>query len=141
LKITGNFLDLIDHYAVYYNFAFYFMIEEKKMAVLIKDIQRNNNEIIRIEVSEFKGKELINLRIWYVAGRDMDGNDIYKPTQKGVALNISEFSELKEGILKLEAYIKDKNSGNVPEQPAPVNKADYSEGVPDQDEIDSDEKE
>ena len=35
------------------------------MAVLIKDIQRNNNEIIRIEVSEFKGRELINIRIWY----------------------------------------------------------------------------
>lgn len=102
------------------------------MAVLIKDIQRNNNEIIRIEVSEFKGKELINLRIWYVAGRDMDGTDIYKPTQKGVALNISEFSELKDGIDKLEAYIKDKISGTVPEQPAPLNRADYSEGIPDQ---------
>ncbi len=125
---------------IYYNFAFYVTLKEKKMAVLIKDIQRNNNEIIRIEVSEFKGKELINLRIWYVAGRDMDGNDIYKPTQKGVALNISEFSELKDGIDKLEAYIKDKTSGTVPEQPAPVNKADYSEGIPDQDEEDVDGK-
>jgi len=111
------------------------------MAVLIKDIQRNNNEIIRIEVSEFKGKELINLRIWYVAGRDMDGNDIYKPTQKGVALNISEFSELKDGIDKLEEYIKDKSSGVVPEQPLPAHRADYTEGIPDQDEIDPDEKE
>ncbi len=125
----------------YYNFAFYVILKENKMAVLIKDIQRNNNEIIRIEVSEFKGKELINLRIWYVAGRDMDGNDIYKPTQKGVALNISEFSELKDGIDKLEAYIKDKTSGTVPEQPAPVNKADYSEGIPDQEEADIDGKE
>ena len=110
------------------------------MAVLIKDIQRNNNEIIRIEISEFKGIELINIRIWYVAGRDMDGNEIYKPTQKGVALNISEFSELKNGIDKLEAYIKDKTTGNVPEQPVPVNKADYSEGIPDQEEIDSPEE-
>lgn len=111
------------------------------MAVLIKDIQRNNNEIIRIEVSEFKGKELINLRIWYVAGRDMDGNDIYKPTQKGVALNISEFAELKDGIDKLQAYIEDKSSGNVPEQPAPINKADYSEGIPDQDDEEAEDME
>jgi hypothetical protein len=71
----------------------------------------------------------------------MDGTEIYKPTQKGVALNLSEFAELKDGIDKLEAYIKDKSSGIVPEQPAPVNKADYSEGIPDQDEIDSIEKE
>ncbi len=109
------------------------------MPVLIKDIIRNNNEIIRIEVSEFKGKELINLRIWYVAGRDMDGNDIYKPTQKGVALNISEFAELKEGIDKLEAYIRDKKTGSIPEQPSPLNKADYSEGIPDQNESEKEE--
>lgn len=97
------------------------------MAILIKDIQRNTNEIIRIEVSEFKGRELINIRIWYLAGRDADGNDIYKPTQKGVALNINEFSELKDGVDKLSKYIEDKNMGVVPDQPDPENKADYSE--------------
>ncbi len=100
------------------------------MSVLIKDIQRNANEIIRIEVSEFKGKELINLRIWYLAGRDGSGNDVYKPTQKGVALNISEFHELKDGIDKLAAYIADKDKDSVPDQPEPKNKADYSEGIP-----------
>lgn len=110
------------------------------MSILIKDIQRNSNEIIRIEVSEFKGKELINIRIWYVAGRDMEGNDIYKPTQKGVALNLSEFTELRDGINKLEAYIRDKSGGTVPDQPAPMHKADYSEGLPDQEEIEESEE-
>ena len=56
-------------------------------------------------------------------------------------MNISEFSELKEGIDKLEAYIKDKISGSVPEQPSPKNKADYSEGLPDQEEIKTEENE
>ncbi len=102
------------------------------MTVLIKDIQRNVSEIIRIEVSEFKGKELINIRIWYLAGRDSNGNDIYKPTQKGVALNISEFKELRDGIDKLEAYIKDKESNLVPEQPEAKIKGDYTDGLPDQ---------
>ena len=97
------------------------------MPVLIKDIKRNNNEIIRVEVSEYKGKELINIRIWYVADRDAEGKDIYKPTQKGVALNLSEFSALKDAVNKLEAYINDKQYGTVPDQPVPVNKADYSE--------------
>ena len=94
------------------------------MGVLIKDIQRNNNEIIRIEVSEFKGKELINLRIWYVADRDSKGNDIYKPTQKGIALNISEFSELKDGIDRLQAYINDRAAGTMPEQLSAQKKVD-----------------
>ncbi len=105
------------------------------MPILIKDIQRNASEIIRIEVSEFKGKELINIRIWYVAARDKDGNEIYKPTQKGIALDLAEFDELKKGIDKLAVYIKDKNTGTVPDQPAPKNRADYSEGLPDQDEV------
>lgn len=109
------------------------------MSVLIKDIQRNANEIIRIEVSEFKGKELINIRIWYVAARDNEGNEIYKPTQKGIALDIAEFEELRKGIDKLELYIKDRKSDKVPDQPAPKNKADYSEGLPDQDEIEDSE--
>jgi hypothetical protein len=97
------------------------------MGVLIKDIQRNNNEIIRIEVSEFKGKELINLRIWYVADRDTNGNNVYKPTQKGIALNIAEFAELKDGIDRLQAYINDKSAGTIPEQLSDQKKVDDSD--------------
>lgn len=86
------------------------------MGVLIKDIQRNSSEIIRIEVSEFKGRELINIRIWYQA-IDEGGEVVYKPTQKGVTLNINEFNELKDGIQKLANYIDDKQAGKQPEQP------------------------
>jgi len=87
------------------------------MSVLIKDIQRNSSEIIRIEVSEFKGKELINIRIWYQAVDEKSGDVVYKPTQKGVALNIAEFEQLKDGIDKLGLYIRDRHSGSVPDQP------------------------
>ena len=80
------------------------------MSVLIKDIQLNSSEIIRIEVSEFKGKELINIRIWYQAVDGKSGDVVYKPTQKGVALNIAEFD-------KLGLYIRDRHSGSVPDQP------------------------
>ncbi len=89
------------------------------MSVLIKDIQRNNKEIIRIEVSEFKGRELINIRIWYQS-IDENGQITYKPTQKGVALNIKEFQELKDGIVRLEQYIMDRSDGAVPEQPVDI---------------------
>jgi hypothetical protein len=80
------------------------------MSVLIKDIPKNNSEIIRIDISEFKGKELINLRIWYQA-IDEKGAVVYKPTQKGVALNISQFEELRDGIEKIGNYIKDRGAG------------------------------
>lgn len=80
------------------------------MSNIIMDIKRNDREIIRIEVSEFEGKELINLRIWYQA-IDSRGDIVYKPTKKGVALNISQYNELKEGIDKIGQYIKDRENG------------------------------
>lgn len=83
------------------------------MGDIIMDIKRNDREIIRIEVSEFEGKELINLRIWYQA-IDSRGDIVYKPTKKGVALNISQYNELKEGIDRIGQYIKDRESGFNP---------------------------
>jgi len=80
------------------------------MSTIIKDIKRNEREIIRIEVSEFEGRELINLRIWYQA-IDGHGDIVYKPTKKGVALNIDKYEELREGIEKIGQYIKDQESG------------------------------
>lgn len=82
------------------------------MSVIIKDIERNNKEIIRIEISQFKGRELINLRIWYQSFDD-NGNLEYKPTQKGVAINISKYNDLKEGIEKIGEYLKDKENGFI----------------------------
>lgn len=87
------------------------------MSVIIKDIKKNNNEIIRIEVSEYKGRELINIRIWYQAIDSASGDLVFKPTQKGVTLNISEFEELRDGVEKLGNYINDQLSGKKPDQP------------------------
>ena len=77
------------------------------MSDIIKDIQKNSKEIIRVEVSEFKGMQLINLRIWFQV-IDEKGDITYKPSQKGVALNINHYNELKDAIDKIGNYIQDK---------------------------------
>jgi hypothetical protein len=77
---------------------------------VIADIGKNTREIIRVEVSEFKGRELINLRIWY---QHFDGE--YKPTQKGITLDISHYNELKDSIDKIGLYLADKQKGLVPD--------------------------
>ncbi len=87
------------------------------MSVIIKDIKKNNNEIIRIEVSEFKGRDLINIRVWYQSMDSAQGEMIYKPTPKGVTLNVSEYEELKDGVEKLGNYLNDKTHGSGPDQP------------------------
>ena len=80
------------------------------MGQVIADIGKNSREIIRIEVSEFKGRELINLRIWY---QHFDGE--YKPTQKGITLDIAHYNELKDAITKVGQYLNDKKKGLVPD--------------------------
>ena len=89
------------------------------MGKLIKDIQRNNTEIIRIEISEFEGKDLINIRTWYRSKMidEASGEYIYKPTQRGVTLDVSRFDELKQGINELANCIADMKSGSSPDQP------------------------
>jgi hypothetical protein len=62
---------------------------------IIKDIDKGKGEVIRIEISEYKGKTLLNLRVWYT-----DANGEYKPTQKGVTFTPEQYSELKEAILE-----------------------------------------
>jgi hypothetical protein len=42
---------------------------------------------------------------------DEKGEVVYKPTQKGVALNIAQFEELRDGIERVGQYIKDRESG------------------------------
>jgi len=87
-------------------------LKGRNMSVIIKDIQKNSKEIIRVEVSEFKGRELINLRIWFQA-IDPGGDYVYKPSQKGVTLNVSQFEELKDAVEKIGNYLKDKEAGLV----------------------------
>ena len=45
------------------------------------EIKKNKTEIIRIKLSEFKGKEFVDCRIFY----EKDGE--YHPTKKGISFN------------------------------------------------------
>ncbi|MES0489280.1 MAG: transcriptional coactivator p15/PC4 family protein [Leptospirales bacterium] len=65
---------------------------------IIKDIDKGGGEIIRIEITEYKGKHYLNLRVWYT---DKETGD-YKPTQKGIALKPEFYAELKDGVLAAE---------------------------------------
>lgn len=69
---------------------------------IIKDIDKGGGEIIRVEISEFKGVTYLNLRVWYT---DKESGE-YKPTQKGIAIKPELFPLLKEAILKAEEILK-----------------------------------
>ena len=72
------------------------------LMAIIHDIDKGGGEIIRIETSEYRGKQYLNLRVWYT---DKQSGE-FKPTQKGVTLRPELYEELKEAVLKAEPEIQ-----------------------------------
>lgn len=66
-----------------------------------RDIKKSDGEIIRLEITEYKGEHYLNVRVWYL---DKDGE--WKPTKKGVAIRPSLFSEFKQYVLEAEQELK-----------------------------------
>jgi len=57
------------------------------------DIQKNSLERIRIQRSEYKGHELIDIRVFFKAN---DGK--WYPTRKGITFSVSLANEVIKGI-------------------------------------------
>jgi hypothetical protein len=49
----------------------------------MKEIRKNKSEVIRIQLKEYEGHKLIDLRVWY---EDKETGE-YKPTKKGISFN------------------------------------------------------
>lgn len=67
-----------------------------KEPIIIKDIPKGS-ETLRVEISEYKGVQYLNLRMWYT---DKDGE--LRPTKKGIAVNKEDYQELKAAVLEAE---------------------------------------
>ena len=73
------------------------------MQKVVKTIQKNKFQEVRVSISEFKGNDLIDIRVW----NSVKDSDEKSPTAKGVSLNVSLYPELKEAVLALEQELKD----------------------------------
>ncbi|KAF2955842.1 transcriptional coactivator p15/PC4 family protein [Marinitoga sp. 38H-ov] len=60
----------------------------------MKEFDKNAREKIRVFISEYKGKNILNIRIFY---QDIDGE--WKPSKKGVALPLSIAEDVLNGAL------------------------------------------
>ncbi len=56
--------------------------------VIVGSIEKNKREEIRVTLSNFKGHDLVGCRVWFKAG------DSYKPSSKGIAVNVRVLPEL-----------------------------------------------
>lgn len=66
---------------------------------------KNKFEEIKIGVKEYKGFDLIDLRVW-VDSKEAGGK---VPTAKGLSLNVELFPQFKKAILELEKVLRANN--------------------------------
>lgn len=74
------------------------------MSELVARFEKNSFEEVRISLTEFKGKDLIDIRVYY----QPEGEEEMRPTKKGITISPEKFSELKKGIQSLEKVLKEK---------------------------------
>ncbi len=65
---------------------------------LIGKIEKNNREEIQVKKVEKKGKQYIDIRVFWSDGE----SDEFKPSQKGVTVPYDSLDQLKELIGRIE---------------------------------------
>lgn len=71
----------------------------------VASFPKNKFEEIRVQIKEFKGYDLVDIRVFASA---KDGEDKV-PTGKGVSINVTHFLELKKAIVQTEEVLRQNN--------------------------------
>jgi hypothetical protein len=69
-------------------------------------IRKNAIEEIRVELSEFNGHDLINIRVWADA---RNGGAERIPTKAGIACNVRLLPELVEALRQAEIAVRNRD--------------------------------
>ena len=73
------------------------------MDELIAQFEKNATEVVRVSLTEFRGRKLIDLRVYYT---DDDGE--YRPTRKGIAISVDGYPEFRNAIARLDKVLLDQ---------------------------------
>ncbi|MCS6985638.1 MAG: transcriptional coactivator p15/PC4 family protein [Leptospiraceae bacterium] len=68
---------------------------------IIAEWDKNKVEKIRISLGKYKGKKLLDIRVWFLT----EGNN-YAPAKKGIALPVEQLPQLMEALAKVEEHLK-----------------------------------
>lgn len=74
------------------------------MGEVIASFEKNSMEEVRISLTTYKGKNLIDLRVYY---QPEDGEE-KRPTKKGITISPEKFPELKKAMGALEKALQAK---------------------------------
>ena len=71
----------------------------------ISEIQKNSSEVLRVELTEFKGYQLLSMRIWT---KELPGKQEARPTRKGLAVQVDLIPELLTALEKAAVVVASK---------------------------------
>ena len=74
------------------------------MDKLIATIEKNSNEEIQISISEFKGHDLINIRVY----TEIENGKDKVPTKKGLTCNVKLIPEIIKALSEALRYFADE---------------------------------
>lgn len=74
----------------------------KPLEKTIRDIEKGT-DLVRIELSEFKGNQYIGARIYY-----MDDKGDWKPTRKGITLTPELMEQVRDSLSEALEEIEEK---------------------------------
>ena len=75
------------------------------MNEVIAKFEKNSFEEVRISLTEFKGKQLIDIRVYYQPEGE---EEEMRPTKKGITISPEKFPDLQKGLVTLEKALKEK---------------------------------
>lgn len=76
-------------------------------SVLIAKFDKNAHEQVRITLDDFKGRKLINIRVWF---QHLEYGT-WMPGKQGIALPIDKFDALETAIKQVREKLKEQQSG------------------------------
>jgi hypothetical protein len=74
------------------------------MDELIAQFEKNATEVVRVSLTEYRGRKLVDVRVYY-----SDDEGQYRPTKKGVSLSVDVYPDFKRALLELEKILLERD--------------------------------
>jgi hypothetical protein len=86
------------------------------MDELIAQFEKNATEVVRVSLTEYRGRKLVDVRVHYT-----DDEGQYRPTKKGVSLSLDIYPDFKRALTALEKILLERellSSEDLADMPA-----------------------
>ena len=74
------------------------------MDELIAQFEKNATEVVRVSLTEYRGRKLVDVRVYY-----SDDEGQYRPTKKGVSLSVDVYPDFRRALVELEKILLERD--------------------------------